>query len=286
MARRRTAEGVAFLLAGGFFIQWSSAVIQAAFTVLGPSAASAWRVTVGAIVLLCVVRPRVRSWTRDQWMAAAALGLSTMLMNQCFYQCIARIPLGGAVAIEYLGPFMVAALGRRTWRHGVFVLLAGAGVIAITRPGSGLNVLGVLFGLGSGLFWALYMFASARVGRATRGFEGLAVSMSIAAVVSLPLSLGRLPQVMHHPSVLGRVTVVAVMAIVLGFGAEMQAMRRLRPAVAGVLMATEPAIALLVGWMLLAQVPTFWDVVGIVAVVIAGAGVTWDSDPGDLEVPQ
>ena len=76
------------------------------------------------------------------------------------------------------------------------------------------------------------------------------------------------------------------MAIVLGFGAEMQAMRRLRPAVAGVLMATEPAIALLVGWMLLAQVPTFWDVVGIVAVVIAGAGVTWDSDPGDLEVPQ
>lgn len=284
--RRRTAAGAGFLLAGGFFIQWSSAVIQPAFTVLGPSAASAWRVFFGAIILLVIVRPHVRRWTQAQWGGAAALGISTMLMNQCFYQCIARIPLGGAVAIEYLGPFLVAALGKRSWRHGLFVLLAGAGVLAITRPGSGLNALGIAFGLGSGFFWALYMFASAHVGRATKGFEGLAVSMSIAAVAALPFSLGHAGALWGHPAVAGRVALVAVLAIFLGFGAEMQAMRRLPPAVAGVLLAAEPAIALVVGWLVLRQGATAWDVAGVIAVVLAGAGVTYDSHVGEYEVPQ
>ncbi len=111
-------------------------------------------------------------------------------MNQCFYQAIARIPLGGAVAIEYLGPFCVAAFGKRTPRHLALVVLAGLGVVALTRPGNGLNLDGVLFAAGSGVGWAAYVYASKQVGGTTRGFEGLAVSMSVAAIVTLPFSLG------------------------------------------------------------------------------------------------
>ena len=125
-------------------------------------------------------------------------------MNQCFYQAIARIPLGAAVAIEYLGPFMVSALGKRSMRHFAFVVLAGLGVLAIARPGAGLNVTGVLFAAGSGLGWASYVFAAHRVGGQAEGFGGLAVSMSIGAVVTLPMSLGSSSYVFEHPSTLAR----------------------------------------------------------------------------------
>ncbi len=93
-------------------------------------------------------------------------------MNLCFYQALARIPLGGAVAIEYLGPFMVAALGKRSWRHFALVVLAGLGVLALARPGGGLTSIGTLFAVGSGVGWAAYAFASHRVGGMHDGLPG------------------------------------------------------------------------------------------------------------------
>jgi inner membrane transporter RhtA len=107
-------------------------------------------------------------------------------MNQSFYQAINRIHLGTAVAIEYLGPFLVAALGKRSWRHGLFVVIAALGVLCLARPGGGLTALGVVFACGAGCGWAAYTIASHRLGGATEGFEGLAVAMAIAALCTLP----------------------------------------------------------------------------------------------------
>jgi len=267
-------------------IQWTAAIVIPVFRVIGPSATSAWRFLLGAIVLLALTRPNVRHWTRRQWVGALALGATTAFMNQCFYQAIARIPLGGAVAIEYLGPFCVAALGKRTPRHLAFVALAGVGVVALTRPGNGLNVVGVLFAAGAALGWAAYVFASKRVGGTTTGFEGLAVSMSVAAILTLPLSLGASARLVDHPDVLLRLSIVAVVAIALGFGSELEGLRRLKPSIAGVLMAGDPAVAFFIGWLLLHQAPRGWDLVGLGCVVVAGAGVMLDSAVSESELAQ
>jgi inner membrane transporter RhtA len=276
-SKARVFGGAGYMLLGASLIQWSAALVTRVFGDIGPSATSAWRFLLGAVVLLAFTRPHLRRWTKQQWLGALALGVSVAFMNQCFYQAIARIPLGAAVAIEYLGPFMVSALGKRSARHIAFVVLAGLGVLAIARPGAGLNLTGILFAAGSGLGWASYVYAAHRVGGQAEGFGGLAVSMSIAAVVTLPMSLGSSNFVFSHPSVLARLGIVAVMAIVLGFGCELQALRRLKPSTAGVLFALDPAVAFAIGLIVLSQTIHPWDLIGMVCVVIAGVGVTYDA---------
>ncbi len=277
----RGLAGAGFMLLGATLIQWSAAIVLPAFSLLGPSAASAWRFLLGSIVLVALSRPKVAHWSARQWRAALALGVTTALMNQCFYQAIARIPLGGAVAIEFLGPFSVAALGKRTPRHLALVVVAALGVVALTRPGGGLHPIGALWAAGAGLFWAGYVFSSHHVGGTTSGFEGLAVSMSIAALVTLPFSMGAWGRVAVDPAVLGRLALVATIAVVAGFGAELSGLRRVRPHIAGVLMAADPAVAFLVGWGLLGQRVTPLDLVGVACVVAAGALVTLDSAVGE-----
>jgi inner membrane transporter RhtA len=273
----QAVKGAGYLLLGATLIQWSAAIVTRVFGQIGPSATSAWRFFLGAVVLMAFTRPNLRAWTTQQWLGALALGVSVAFMNQCFYQAIARIPLGAAVAIEYLGPFMVSALGRRSARHFAFVILAGLGVLAIARPGAGLNYEGVLFAAGSGLGWASYVFAAQRVGGQAEGFGGLAVSMSIGALVTLPMTIGSSHFVLTHPATLGRLALVAVMAIVLGFACEFQALRRLKPSTAGVLFALDPAVAFAIGLIVLSQSIHPWDLIGMVCVVIAGAGVTYDA---------
>ncbi|MGD0691597.1 MAG: EamA family transporter [Acidimicrobiales bacterium] len=276
-SKGQAVRGAGYMLLGASLIQWSAAIVTRVFGQIGPSATSAWRFFLGAAVLMVFTRPRLRSWTTQQWLGALALGVSVAFMNQCFYQAIARIPLGAAVAIEYLGPFMVSALGKRTARHFAFVILAGLGVLAIARPGAGLNYEGVLFAAASGLGWASYVFAAHRVGGQAEGFGGLAVSMSIAAVVTLPFTITSSHYVLSHPATLGRLALVALMAIVLGFGCELQALRRLKPSTAGVLFALDPAVAFVIGLIVLSQSIHPFDLVGMVCVVIAGAGVTYDA---------
>jgi inner membrane transporter RhtA len=282
--RRQQIGGAGYLLIAAGLVQWSAAIVMPAFSVFGASATSAMRFAFGAIALLLVSRPRILSFTREQWLGALALGASVACMNQCFYQAIARIPLGGAVAIEFLGPLFVAAFGKRTWRHVSFAGLAAIGVLLITRPGSGLALSGILFALFSGIGWGIYIYASHHVGGQSRGFGGLAVSLSFAALLTLPFAIGRTGEMVHHPGEVLRVAIVGVMALALGFAAEMQALRRLKPSSAGVLMALDPVMAMLAGFLLLHQRLGFIGLLGLGFVVVAGAGVTYDSP--DTPEPQ
>jgi len=277
----RVFGGAGYMLLGATLIQWAAALVTHVFDLIGPSATSAWRFLLGGVVLLGFTRPKLRTWTRRQWMGALVLGASVAAMNQCFFQAIDRIPLGSAVAIEYLGPFLVSALAKRSKRHFAFVVLAGLGVFAIAHPGRGLNVGGVLFACGAGLGWAAYVFAAHRVGAQSEGFGGLAVSMAFSALFTLPMSISSAGYVLGHPSVLARLALVATMSIVLGFACELQALRRLKPSTAGVLFAFDPAVAFAIGLVILGQAIHPWDLVGTICVVAAGAGVTMDAANGE-----
>jgi inner membrane transporter RhtA len=268
------------------FIPWSAALVQPAFGLIGPASASAWRFALGAVMLLVIARPNVRRFTRHQWIGALVFGTAVAFMNVSFYEAISRIPLGSAVVIEFLGPLSVAALGKRTWRHLGFVVLAALGVVALSHPGGGLTMAGVFFALVAGAGWATYLFAAQRVGGSTNGLEGLAVGVAISALWSMPFTIASARVVLGHPSVIGRLALVALMALVLGFGAELSALRRLKPSIVGVLVAFDPAIAFLVGWILLAQRVNAWDYIGVACVVFASIGVTRDSSRELLEIAQ
>jgi len=274
--QRNAFAGAALIVAGAGVIQWSATIVTPAFATLGAASTSAWRFLVGAVVLLALTRPRLREWRAPQWRSALFLGLAVAFMNVCFFKSIAQIPLGSAVTIEFVGPLAVAVLGQRTPRHVAFALLAALGVVLLGHPGGHLTLLGVVYALGSGLGLGLYIFAAARVGGSTSGFQGLAVSMTVAAVATLPFSLSSASVLWAHPWVGGRITLVACMSIVLGFALEMQALRRLTPSLVGVLMAFDPGIAFLLGFVVLSQRPGGWDLAGLLCVVVAGVGVTID----------
>jgi inner membrane transporter RhtA len=284
-AQRNAFAGAALIVGGAATIQWSAAIVTPIFGTLGAASTSAWRFLLGAVVLLALTRPNVRQWKWEQWRAALVLGLSVAGMNFCFFQCISRIPLGSGVTIEFLGPLTVAVIGKRSARHVAFAVLAAIGVVVLGHPGGHLTTAGVLFGLGSGLGWAIYIFASAKVGGTTSGFDGLAVSMTVAAVATLPFALGSLHILREHPWIGGRMALVASMSIVLGFALEMQALRRVKPSLVGVLMAFDPAIAFLLGFVVLSQHPSLWDIVGLLCVVVAGVGVTIDQRDADAPTP-
>lgn len=274
---RRAAEGALFVLLSATFIQYSATLAVGAFHRISPSATSGWRFLLGAVVLLAIARPRVRRFTREQWLAAIALGLATAAMNQSFYQAIERIPLGSAVAIEFIGPCLIAAIGGRSWRHAASVVVAIGGVLLLTRPGSGVTVAGALFACGAGAGWALYSLASHRLGRATEGFDGLSVAMAVATIVTIGPTIGASAHVVHSPALLGRLALMAVLAVVFGFMCDLQALRRLRPAVVSVLLALDPAVAFIVAAIVLHQGVSAADVGGLVLVVGGGVAVTYDA---------
>jgi inner membrane transporter RhtA len=275
-ARRQGAAGAAFILAGATIIQCSSAVVVPVMHHVAPSAASAWRFLFGALGLLAIGRPSLSRWTKEQWRAALFMGAAVAFMNFCFYQSIVRLPLGTAVTVEFMGPLSVAVLSKRTRRHVLFAVCAAVGVVLLARPGGHVTLAGLLFGLGSAVGWAMYIFASKRVGGTTNGVEGLAVAMAIAALLTLPFALGSWSRVTGHVDLWGRLALVALMALIIGFALELSALRRLSPAVAGVLMAFDPAVAFLFGFLILGQHATVWVLAGLACVVVAGIGVTVD----------
>ncbi|MBS2938861.1 EamA family transporter [Nocardioides sp. J2M5] len=238
---------------------------------VGSSGAAWLRLAWAAVLLVAIVRPRPSLYTREAVVAAVALGLATGGVTLLFMAAVARLPLGTASALEFLGPLGVAVVrSRGTGR--LWALLAAAGVLLLTQPWSGhADPVGVAFALGAACCWAAYILLTQRVGDAVTGLGGLAISMPVAALLATAVA---------GPSVVGRLTPellllglgLAVLLPVVPFALELLALRRLTTAAFGTLMALEPAFALVIGLLALAQVPNALSVVGVGLVVAAGVG--------------
>jgi inner membrane transporter RhtA len=182
------------------------------------------------------------------------------------------MPLGMASALEFLGPLGIAVARGRGAGRFVWPLFAGAGVLLLTRPWSGTaDPVGVAFALSAGCCWAAYILLTQRVGDEVAGITGLSVSMPVAGLVAT-LAVG--------PSVIGRITPellligigLAVLLPIVPFTLELLSLRRLNTAAFGTLMCLEPAFALVVGLVILGQVPGLVALLGIGFVVAAGIG--------------
>lgn len=168
-------------------IQLGAALSTHLFGALSP-AGSAWlRLSVAAVVALGIARPRPRDFSRSAYGGVLALGTSSALMSLAFVEALDRIPLGTAVAIEFLGPLGVAAARAHRRSAVLWPLLAGAGVLVLTRPWSGdLDPAGIGFALAAAGGWAAYMVLTRRIGAQVVGLRGLAAALAVAALVTTP----------------------------------------------------------------------------------------------------
>jgi inner membrane transporter RhtA len=256
-------------------VQFGSAIAATLFARVGPGGAVFLRLIVAAVVLLALWRPRPRGWSRRELVLAAAFGLVLAGMNLSFYEALHRIPLGIAVTIEFVGPLAVAVVGSRRRVDLVWVALAAAGIVALTRGGThGLDGLGVVFALIAGSFWAAYILLNARVGQAFEGGAGLSVSMCVAAVVALPVGVidGGTHLLEFRSLALG--AAVGLLSSAIPYSFELEALRRIAAPVFGVLMSLEPAMAALAGLIVLGQDLSARAVVGIALVVVASVGAS------------
>lgn len=253
-------------------VQLGSALSVGLTTTIGPAGTAWLRTSAGAVILLVVARPPVRAVRRHDVPVILGLGIVTGLVTMSFLAAIARIPLGTAVAIEFLGPLTLAALRGRTKRGLVWPAAALIGVALLTEPWRGtINATGVGFAVLAAVGWATYIQLTQRVGERFSGIGALALTVPIAAVTAAVIGV---------PEAAGRITIgvlaaafgIGLLHPVLPFALEMLALRRMRPAAFATLMAVEPAFGVLIGLIALGQKPSVIQTLGILLVVLAGTG--------------
>lgn len=273
------------VLAGIMSVQFGAATAKDLFAIVPPTAMVWLRLATSAVVFLILARPRVRGRSRSDWLVALGFGVVLVTMNWAFYQSFARIPLGIAVTIEFLGPLGVAVFGSRRPRDLVWVLLAGAGVAVLGLAPARLDPAGVAFALLAGVLWAAYILLSAETGLRWPGVSGLAVASVVGAVVLAPPAVLEAGAILLEPRVLLLGLAIGLLSSVIPYGLELTALRRMPPRVFGILMSLEPAVAALVAMLLLQEFldPVQW--IALVCVVAASVGATRTAEPAQQPAP-
>ena len=183
-------------------VQVAAALSTHLFDIIGPAGTAWLRLTFGAIVFLAISRPRVRSLSRSDKGTVLALGVATGLVTVAFSSAIARIPLGTAVAIEFLGPLGVAVFHGPDRRRLVWPALALVGVVLLTEPWQGsIDPVGVLLAALAAFGWGTYIVLTQRVGDRLAGLQGLSLTIPIAAITAAFFGI---PEAAGTPHLAGR----------------------------------------------------------------------------------
>jgi inner membrane transporter RhtA len=270
------APATLLVLIGIASVQVGSAVARGVFDDLGAAGITLLRLALGSLLLLVVLRPRVRTWSRQAWRAAALLGVVMGAMNLVFYLSIRTVPLGVAVTVEFLGPLLLALVQTRRWIDVGWALLAAGGVVLLgIDTTSDIPLSGLALALIAGLCWAGYILASALVGRTLPGTDGLPVALAVGTLIALPFGASGASEVFDRPALLLPAFAVAVLSSVIPYGAELSALRRIPTRVFGILMSLEPAAAAIAGLVVLDQRLHTREIAALLMVSAASVGVTF-----------
>lgn len=257
-------------------VQLGAAFAKSLFSTIGSMGTVFLRAVFAAVILLVVWRPKVRGYTRGQYGLVLLFGLAIAAMTTCFYAAIARLPLGIAVTLEFLGPLGVALVSSRRLRDVLWAVLALAGVVLLAPLGGvSIDLIGVLLALLAAVGWAAYILLNARVGRSFAGGEGLALGMGAAALFQAPFGVASLGVAWKQPMVFFVGLGVAVLSTVIPFSLEMEALRQLPARVFGILMSLEPVIAALIGLIVLGEVVGLRAIVAMALIVVASGGASF-----------
>jgi inner membrane transporter RhtA len=299
-AALRATPPAVLVLTGVVSVQVGAGLAARLFSQVPPAAVTGLRLWAAALLLaLLGARGLRREITglirRRAWADAAvvvAFGLTLAVMNYSIYQAFARIPLGIAVTVEFLGPLAVAVAASRRALDLAWVALAGAGVALLSQEGgsvapgatpgaasqglAGINLAGLLFALAAAASWAIYILLSAATGRRFPGSSGLTVAMGVAALAVTPAGLLAGGRSLLRPGVLGTGVAIGLLSSIIPYSLELETLRRIPAKVFGIWMSLEPAVAALVGLVMLSQSLSLaeWGAIGCVTLASAGAALS------------
>jgi inner membrane transporter RhtA len=268
----------ALILLGIVSVQVGAGLAKNLFGQLSPDAIVMIRLLTSAVVLGVTYRTTLRDLRRlHSWRdigVAVLFGLTLAGMNFCFYQALARIPLGVAVTVEFLGPLSVAIVASRRRLDLLWAGFALGGVALLARGGGGVALTGVAFALLAAAGWAGYIVLSGATGRRFSGSSGLAVASIVGTAAMLPAGVGTAGTALLDPELLLPAIAVGVLSSIIPYTLELEALRRVSARVFGILMSLEPAVGALVGLVFLGEVLRMREWLAIALVIIACVGAT------------
>jgi inner membrane transporter RhtA len=281
IARSRITLPAAMIATGIVSVQFGAGLADRLFGQIPPAAVTGLRLWTAALAMVVLSGRGFSRSIRDlkkrrAWadaVIAGSFGISLGVMNFSIYQAFARIPLGVAVTIEFLGPLAVAVAGSRHLRDVGWVVLAATGVVLLTQGGHGhLNLTGVVFAGLAAACWAAYIVASSATGRRFPGSSGLAIAMVVSAVLVTPPAVVAGGSAMFRPAVLATGAAIGVLSSVIPYWLELESLRRMPMRLFGVWMSMEPAVAALIGLIMLGQHLSMVEWAAICCVMAACAG--------------
>ena len=272
-ARGHRLPAPVLVLAAIVSVQFGGALAATLVPQIGAGGSVVLRLSFATVILVALVRPRLRGHSRRAWATVVAFGVALGLMNFSFYASLAYLPIGVAVTVEFIGPLTLAAALSRRLADALSVLLAALGILliseAFTLPLAELPWRGLLLAAAAGVCWAAYIILSGRTGVAFDRLEGLALAMIVATIVTLPFGITTVGS--WTPEIIAKGLGIALMSSVVPYSLELQALRRMRAHVFGIMLSLEPAVAALAGLIVLGQVLAPVQLAGMALVVVASA---------------
>jgi inner membrane transporter RhtA len=273
------------VIAGIVSVQVGATIAKGLFDLVPPTAMVWLRLITSAVILLLVARPRLTGHSGRDWLIVLGFGVSLLVMNWAIYQSFARIPLGIAVTIEFLGPLTVAVIGSRRLTDLIWVALAGMGVALLGLSRATLTLAGVGFALLAALGWAFYILLSAQTGRRWPGISGIAIASMVGAIVLAPPAIVEAGRQMLNPTILALGFAIGLLSSVIPYSFELIALRRIPPRVFSILMSLEPAAAALAAMIVLGEFLSLVQWLAMGCVVVASIGASRTSSTLDQPAP-
>ena len=269
---------VGLVVLGILSVQIGAAFAKELFPALGPYGTVFLRLVFAALILMIAWRPRVRGHGSRDYLLVLLFGLVFAAMNTSFYAALDRVPLGVTVTVEFIGPLGVAVFGSRRLLDLMWTVLAAGGIVLLTPligvSGVQIDPLGLALALVAGLCWGAYILISVRVGRSFPGGTGLALSTAVGAVLVAPIGIWQGGQHLLEWPLLVTAAAVALLSSVIPYSFELEALRKLPARVFGVLMSIEPAIAAIVGFVVLGEALGERELLALGLITAASIGAT------------
>jgi inner membrane transporter RhtA len=259
--------------------QVGAAIAKGLFPHVGAPGAAALRLVLGSAMLLAWARPWRRWPANPRLLPLGLLGAATAGAILFFYLAITRLPLGLAIALQFLGPLAVAVLGSRRLLDLAWAALAAAGVWSLVGGdlgAGGLDPWGLASALAAGACWAGYILAG-RHAAASFGRSTSALAACVATLFVLPVGVAQAGAALLDVALLPLALVVALVSVAIPFSLELYAMPRLPARTFSVLTSTEPAFGALFGFLVLHERLAAHQLAGVAAVMAAAAGAAWSS---------
>lgn len=264
-------------------VQFGASLAKGIFDTASPITLAFLRVAIGTAIFIAISRPRLTGRTGRDWLTVAAYGICLTGMNATIYLSFARIPIGVAVTLEFLGPLALAVLGTRRLLDLAWVGLAGVGVVLLGALPTDIDPVGIVLALTAGALWAGYIALAGPVGRRWEGISGLTVGSAFGMVLLAWPAVVYSGDAFATPKIWATMAAVALLSTVVPYGLELQARRSIKASTFGILMSLEPAAAAIFAWALLGEWLGIAEWAAMACVIVASVGAIRTGKPARAE---